>query len=142
MPKFKPSRPSPKTSLIDTESIKEKLLEDNISFSYKYLNWKTDKFVVTHKNNTYFVKVFERFRDLCRYPCHQLKTVTVKTLRNHTVDWSDVTETSFGIPRESEIVDKPFQFGVSANEHGRVIGFFIGNTFFVVWFDPDHELYS
>jgi hypothetical protein len=31
---------------------------------------------------------------------------------------------------------------VSANEYGRVHGFFIGNVFYIVWLDPDHKLYS
>jgi hypothetical protein len=49
---------------------------------------------------------------------------------------------NFRIPLEDEIVDQPWQFEISSNEHGRVHGFFIGNVFNVVWFDPKHLLYT
>ncbi|NOU68206.1 hypothetical protein GC096_29695 [Paenibacillus sp. LMG 31461] len=62
------------------------------------------------------------------------------TLRFHDIDWDRSTEKSFGIPKEDEIVDKPWQFAISVNEHGRIHGFFIGNVFNVVWFDPNHQL--
>lgn len=69
-------------------------------------------------------------KDLCMMPCNQLKQVPHHALKNHYIDWKDVSEESFGIPNEDEIVDRPFQFGITVNEHGRVIGFFIGNVFF------------
>ena len=34
-----------------------------------------------------------------------------------------------------------WQFQLSANEHGRVHGFFIGNIFYIIWLDQDHKLY-
>ena len=47
----------------------------------------------------------------------------------------------FGIPGEDQLVEKPWQFALSANEHGRVHGFLIQNRFYIVWLDPEHELY-
>jgi hypothetical protein len=32
--------------------------------------------------------------------------------------------------------------GVKEDGYGRVIGFFEGNTYHIVWFDPNHEAYS
>ncbi|WP_018664660.1 hypothetical protein [Heyndrickxia acidiproducens] len=65
-----------------------------------------------------------------------------KGLRFHDIDWNDTCEDCFGIPNEEELVDKPWQFAISANEYGRVHGFFIGNVFYIVWFDPEHKLYN
>ncbi len=58
------------------------------------------------------------------------------------VNWEDTTETGFGIPNEEQLVEQPWQFPLTSNQHGRVIGFFIGNVFYVVWLDPDHRLYQ
>jgi hypothetical protein len=58
-----------------------------------------------------------------------------KSLRCHAIDWNKVTESGFGFPNEDELVDKPYQFQLSSNEHGRVHGFFIDEVFYVVWLD-------
>jgi hypothetical protein len=63
-------------------------------------------------------------------------------LRCHPIDWDDTTEECFGFPKEEEIVSIPYQFSLSSNEHGRVHGFFINEIFYIVWLDPDHNLYS
>ncbi len=45
------------------------------------------------------------------------------------------------MPNEEQLVDIPYQFSLSSNEHGRVHGFFIDEVFYIVWLDPDHLLY-
>lgn len=64
------------------------------------------------------------------------------SLRAHPIEWSGTSENGFGIPKEDEIVDKPYQFSIGSNEHGRVHGFLISNTFYVVWLDKEHQLYT
>jgi hypothetical protein len=56
----------------------------------------------------------------------------------------DVDENSYVRIRTElgQEVTEPWQFSASTNEHGRVHGFIIGNTFFIRWFDPEHKLYS
>ncbi|MFH5185697.1 hypothetical protein ACHHV8_25320 [Paenibacillus sp. TAB 01] len=88
------------------------------------------------------MKLIERMQNLSTVKALEAKTSLSKSLRFHGTDWSDTTEESFGLPNEEQLVDKPWQFEISANEHGRVHGFFIGNVFNVVWFDPRHLLYS
>jgi hypothetical protein len=34
-----------------------------------------------------------------------------------------------------------WQFCLTANEHGRVHGIIIDDTFYVIWLDHDHQLY-
>jgi hypothetical protein len=58
------------------------------------------------------------------------------------IDQHKVSENSFGIPGEEQLVDTPYQFSLTSNEHGRVHGFFVENIFFVVWLDPKHQLYA
>jgi len=66
-----------------------------------------------------------------------------KSLRCHGIVWLDTTEPNgFGIPNEDMLVNVPYQFQISANEYGRVHGFFSENVFYIVWLDPEHNLYS
>jgi hypothetical protein len=70
-------------------------------------------------------------------------TVTnARSLRCHSIDWNQTTETGFGLVHEEQLVSQPYQFQLSSNEYGRVHGFFIDNVFYIVWLDPDHLLYS
>ncbi|KOR37601.1 MULTISPECIES: hypothetical protein [Planktothricoides] len=56
--------------------------------------------------------------------------------------WQDTTEPNgFGIANEEQLVNTPYQFQISANEYGRVHGFFSENVFYAIWLDPDHNLY-
>ncbi|MBS4029933.1 MAG: hypothetical protein KGZ63_00685 [Clostridiales bacterium] len=72
----------------------------------------------------------------------EFQTTPSKALRNHSFDFtnSKISEDCFGIPSEEQIVDKPWQFGITGNEYGRAHGFFVKNTFYIVWLDPDHKL--
>lgn len=143
MSKFK--RPNHKSNENFISKQKKQLLnkaDDGVKFSYKYLDIDHEKFCLNSKETPYFLKVLNRLKDLCQMPCLHLKTAYSKTLRNHYIEWKDVSESCFGIPNEEEIVDKPFQFSISQGEHGRVIGFFIENVFYIVWFDHNHSLYK
>lgn len=65
-----------------------------------------------------------------------------KSLRAHTINWKETSQPrGFAHLHEQLQAEQPWQFEVSANEHGRVHGFFIENIFFLVWLDPQHNLY-
>lgn len=115
-----------------------------IKFSYKYLDFNHGKFQFHDRDAGYFLHLFERMKDLSFKLVSELQSAgrDHKGVRFHDVDWNDTSEDCFGIPNEDMIVDKPWQFALSANELGRVHGFFINNVFYVVWFDPEHKLYS
>jgi hypothetical protein len=69
---------------------------------------------------------------------------TSKALRCHDIEWEDagVTEESFGLNNEEQLVDKPYQFSITQSMYGRVHGFFIEDIFFIRWIDKDHNLYD
>lgn len=66
------------------------------------------------------------------------------TLRVHPIDFADerVSVDGFGIRGDIDADELAWQFALSANEHGRVHGFLVDDTFFVRWLDPEHNLYS
>ena len=141
--KFETPQKTRGTKFIDSEAIdKGSSHSDLVKFSFKYLCIDNDLFSFDTRETNYFVSFINRLKSLCCMKCSELKYPTVKALRNHFIDWKDTSQSSFGLPNEEQIVDRPFQFGISANKHGRIIGFFIEPTFDVVWFDPDHNTYS
>lgn len=141
MPKIPRKQYNPQLQLIP--SINKDTFHDGYpSFSFKYIKLDHDKFTINGREENYFKKVFGRFQDLSKMKKQELVTSHNSTLRCHTIDWGDTTEQCFNIPNEEYLVDKPWQFSISANEHGRIMGFFIGNIFYVVWFDPNHDLYE
>lgn len=115
---------------------------ENITFSFKYLDLNDPDFCVSNCQPKYFIALLSRIGDLSSYFLCEFKENYSKALRNHEIKWEDVTRDCFGVPNEMQIVDKPWQFGVSANENGRVIGFFIGNVFYIRWLDFNHNLYD
>lgn len=112
-----------------------------VSFSLKYLQCNHSKFSIQNRDPLYLNALLERLPDLSSLSFQEIVSNRNKTLRCHPINWEETSETCFGIPGEEQLVDTPYQFSVSANEHGRVHGFFIEEVFYIVWLDPDHKLY-
>ena len=57
------------------------------------------------------------------------------------IEWKKTSQKNFGLPDE-QIAKQPYQFSISANKHGRIMGFFTDNVFHIVWFDHSHSVYN
>lgn len=128
-----------KTSKSGIESTK--LKPQGISFSFKYYQDGHNKFSCYEKTAAYWLTLIERLKALSGLSNQELLVNRSSTLRCHPIKWEDTSETGFGLPGEEQLVDTPYQFSLSSNEHGRVHGFFIEQVFYVVWLDPDRLLY-
>ncbi|HAA28446.1 MAG TPA: hypothetical protein DCE56_13135 [Cyanobacteria bacterium UBA8553] len=113
-----------------------------ISFSFRYFKDDNDKFSVRNRDATYLQALLVRLRDLSTLTVQEIVNNRSKSLRCHKIVWNNTTESGFGLPNENQLVDSPYQFQISANEHGRIHGFLIENIFYIVWLDPDHNLYQ
>lgn len=133
---FHPSGPIVPTDISHT-------LNENIRFSFKFLETVHPKFRYSERDAQYFNAVLERLKAIGSIKVKEFRQYN-KTLRNHPIKWGDnnLTEKGFGLTGHSQLDDNAFQFSISANENGRVIGSLIGTTFFVVWLDPDHKTYA
>jgi hypothetical protein len=73
----------------------------------------------------------------------ELQQNKAKALRCHRVAWDETSEPNGFTSLNLQLRDLPaWQFEISVNEHGRVHGFFIDRTFYLVWIDPEHLLYA
>ncbi len=143
MPPKKPKKADVRNR--ESSKIKRKLVEipQETSFSFRYLQNDNDKFSFNNRDVRYFESLLLRLRDLSTLTVLEIINNRSKSLRCHLIDWKDTTEQNgFGLPNEEQIVISAYQFQISSNEHGRVHGFFIENIFYIVWLDPNHNLYK
>lgn len=125
-----------------TSGIKStKLTLRGISFSFKYYQSDHPKFTCERKEAVYWLTLLERLKALSGWSTKELLSNRNAALRCHPIKWETTCESGFGLPNEEQLIDTPYQFSLSSNEHGRVHGFMIGEVFYVVWLDPDHLLY-
>jgi hypothetical protein len=117
------------------------LIPVGISFSFKYYQDGHEWFHCREKGASYLLTLLDRLKSLSGLSVRELLTNRSSALRCHPIDWDGTSEAGFGLPNEEQLVDTPYQFSLSANEHGRVHGFFIDEVFYIVWLDPDHLLY-
>lgn len=144
MPPKKPKKTDTRNRA-STSDIKRIAVEipQGISFSFRYFENDNQKFLFNDKDFRYFECLLLRLRDLSKLTVPEIINNRSKSLRYHLIRWVDTTEPNgFGIPNEEEIVGSAYQFQISSNEHGRVHGFFIENVFYIVWLDPNHNLYQ
>ncbi len=139
-----PAKFKPTNVLLSTNNIKPTEVRDTekVSFNFKRLNEKENKFKFTCKDAKYFCILLDRLKNISYFSKKELATNNSRGLRCHKINFSDikVSERSFGILGE-DVDEDAWQFELTANEHGRVHGYFIDSIFYVVWLDPDHELY-
>jgi len=114
-----------------------------LRFSFRYLDTTHPAFDVRTRGGDYFRVLIARLKELSAFSLAQFRTARIGTLRIHPIDFADprVSVRTFNLPAHSEADDNAWQFALSANEHGRVHGFLIDDTFYVRWLDPDHRLY-
>lgn len=120
------------------------VLDGLFTFSLKFYDVSNPKFRCDGRTDHYFQALLDRLKALSQ---EEVSTLTARKAdqarRFHRVDFAkpNVSEGGFGIPKWEQYEGDAWQFAVCSNEHGRVHGFLIENTFYVVWLDPDHKLH-
>ena len=114
-----------------------------IRLSFKCLDlFSNGKFGIHRCRDGYLQKLLERLKDLSSLTQTEFRTSRSPSLRIHEIDWATTSEPDgFTSLNEQLRALQAWQFEITRNEHGRVHGFLLEDTFFVVWIDPDHRLY-
>lgn len=122
-----------RTTLPDSQALR---------FSFKYLDFNNPKFHYDDCADGYLQKILVRLRDIGGYTIKRFRYEQTASLRNHRISWDRSSEPQgFSCLNEELRQEESWQFGVTANEHGRVHGFLIDETFYIVWLDPLHRLF-
>lgn len=113
-----------------------------ILFSFEFFDHDDDEVCPSRFVEEYTQALTRRLRVLCQWTVHHFQNKYEKNIKNHIIEWRK-TSRSMGFSRiPTEHKDAiAWQFAVAEHTHGRVHGFFIGNTFYIVWLDCNHLLY-
>ena len=120
---------------------------DKVAFNFRRLCVKKDgdnlKFDYNRCEQKYFLTLIERLKNISGMTKRELiQPYNNRCLRCHPIDFANnnrLSESTFGILGEDVDADA-WQFELTANEHGRIHGYFIENVFYIVWLDPKHQL--
>ena len=137
----KGSRPVSNGSINSAKLLAEQRSKENINFSFKYIDAENTKFCFYNHDGKYFIEFIDRIKVLSSWSKQEIISNRSGALKAHPIDFGHTSESGFNFPQHDQIVDVPYQFSLGKNEHGRVHGFFINNTFYIVWLDKMHELY-
>jgi hypothetical protein len=122
---------------------KATLPDDLLRFSFKYFDGTDEELCPSAFPTGYTRTLMERLRDLSSWTVSRFQGKYDKALRNHTHDWPRTTRPDGFANLNEQLQAYPaWQFQLSSNQHGRVHGFIIDNTFYVIWLDVDHKLYD
>lgn len=142
------SRKINKTPLPETSSgtihKSKQLPDDLVRFSFRHLHMGHAKFGLPAGDRLphYVPQLLERLKEVSGFKLSEFRTNKSRALRAHTHTWSETSEPDGFSHLNEQIRDcEPWQFCLSANEHGRIHGLLIDEVFYVIWIDPDHRLY-
>jgi len=118
------------------------LSDDHIRFSFKFFQ-EHEKFNLNNVNKNYLLKLIERLKNISTLSLKDFINNHHKALRIHPIKWHETTipKGFYHLPEQIRQCE-PWQFQITSNEHGRVHGLLIDEVFYIVWFDPEHKLYS
>lgn len=112
-----------------------------LRFSFRLFDPSDDEVCPPNFRNGYVQILMERLKALSSWTVNEFVSPKGKGIRNHPIDWNATSRPDgFKLPEHYEDYT-PYQFSLTANEHGRVHGLLIDDTFHVVWLDHDHRLY-
>jgi hypothetical protein len=121
----------------------KELPDDLVRLSFRHYT-PTEKFCLPAGEDlaAYAPVLFDRLKQVSGMRLSEFTRYN-KTLRNHSHDWASTTEADGYIHLSQQLQQcTPYQFSLTANEHGRVHGILIDEVFYVVWLDPAHNLYA
>lgn len=123
-------------------SVIAKYHEKHISFSFKFFDRQNALFNCHGTDPGWFLNLLDHLKEISALTVVQLKFEQRNHYDTHSIDWSNVDQKFTSVPAElmGEIEGDCTQFRLGKSK-GRIQGFFISNTFYVVWLDPHHFLY-
>lgn len=137
MSKFKKSK-EPSTGPIR----KTPLPDSKLKFSFEFFDASDVELCPAKFRDGYTQTLMQRLRDVSSWSVTTFCGKQDKSLRNHQHDWTKTSRPhGFSHLNDHYKAIPGWQFCLSANEHGRVHGIIIDETFFIIWLDHDHKLY-
>lgn len=121
---------------IETLRSREK---EKIIFSFRFLDFSNPAFNLGGICEKWYPELFNMLSNVSKLNRHELIITHEKTYRCHDHDWDNL---DYRFNFDDEFLNQVDcrQIRISKSKGG-IHGFLIGNTFYVVWIDPHHNLY-
>lgn len=123
--------------------IRKTVLPDSkLRFSFELFDPTDAEMCPASFKDGYTQTLMQRLRDLSSWSVNTFCGKPHQSVRNHQHDWTKTSRPAGFAHLNDHYKALPgWQFCLSANEHGRVHGLIMDDTFFVIWLDQDHKLY-
>lgn len=115
---------------------------ERIVFSFQLLNRSHQAFNLGGKNVDWFLGFIDSLKDLSILTRQQLKNELSKYYRSHGHDFTQLKYSyeDEGIDEEFIAQAEVLQYSLGKSK-GRIHGLLLGNRFYVIWIDANHNLY-
>ncbi len=134
---------------------------EKLRISFKFVDWESEEFFLHGLSKKYYELLFDAFNDIQTSTADDIKQQTHPRLMPKFINWkgdSTITKSSFPdkikdslrpqcgndeneLQKQYEEMSRDsFELRV-AKDYGRIHGFIFDNTFYIVWFDPAHNLF-
>ena len=119
-------------------------VDPRLRFSFGHIDlYSDDEFSVDLCEDGYLEKMLCRLRDVCVLTVKEFRTNKSAAIRAHPITWAETKRLAGFKNLNAQLRGaEAWQFQITANEHGRIHGILIDDTFYVVWIDPTHALYG
>jgi len=112
--------------------------KEKLCFSFYYLDIEHEAFNLGKTNVPWFKSLLKVLRDISKMTRNELVVINVRRFNCHEHDFNK-TQYKYNFTNDFLEQTDCRQFDIS-NSNGRVHGFIFGNTFYIVWLDPHHNL--
>ena|ERR1700682_5180628 len=115
----------------------------NLAFSFKHLVTDHVKFPLEACREEFWRELAVRLREYSNGTVEDFKDMN-NDVHRHTIHFPNSSEPDgFNLDPSFDLdLEQHWQFGVGAPQHGwRVHGILVRDLFYIVWVDPDHQLY-
>lgn len=137
------------------------ILTEKLKICFKFIDWKSEEFFIHGLTPKYYELLFDAFNEIQKSTADDIKQQTHPRLVPKFINWkgdSSITRSSFPDKikdslrpqcgndenklqnQYEEMTRDSFELRV-AKDYGRIHGFIFDNTFYIVWFDPAHNLF-
>ncbi|RKZ43196.1 MAG: hypothetical protein DRR16_28085 [Candidatus Parabeggiatoa sp. nov. 3] len=134
---------------------------EKLKISFEFLDWDCENFFVHGLTKRYYELLFDAFCDIQNSTADEIKQQKHPRLIPKYINWNgDSTITKHSFPEKikqklipqcghneddlqkqfEEMTRDAFELRV-AKGYGRIHGFIFNNTFYIIWFDPAHNLF-
>ena len=112
-----------------------------MKYSFKYLDLHNKKFSLQKCEKGYLKQFLTRVKELSDFTCKSFIENRSTTIRSNSINWENSSENGFKNVDPQNWKEQSYEFSITANKHGRVHGFIRDPVFYIVWIDPNHELF-